>query len=303
MALAQLPFFWVDTFTRNKLSGNPCAVILNSESLTPKQMLNIAQEINLSETAFVHRSKSGDFYARYFTPLNELPFAGHPTVAVAHILLKLGLIKNSDPFKLFLPAGPIGLEVNSLGEYSSSVKMQQLKPIFMNTYRPSEVLPIFNLQVEDLLPGALIQTVSTGIPILIIPLKNQTALKKVKLAQPDAYNKLVLNGDFLFPHHFILEGATPEGDTFARSLALPPSTAEDPFTGSANGCMAAFILQYGFLSKTKLTAQQGHWMGRPGQAQIEVILQNGVVENIFMTGEAHTIIEGQFLPLHVNSNP
>ena len=82
----QFPFYWIDAFASKKLGGNPWAVVLGADSLSADEMQAFAKEMNLSETAFVVASRNADFAARYFTPTEELPFAGHPTIATIHAL-------------------------------------------------------------------------------------------------------------------------------------------------------------------------------------------------------------------------
>lgn len=293
--MRELPFYWIDTFSSKKLGGNPCAVVLNADSLHFEDMLSFAREMNLSETAFVIRSHKADFGARYFTTQEELPFAGHPTVATIHALLEAGYIKNAESkisVTLELAAGIFSVDIQQKKVGLSQVEMRQLAPQFLRTYDPKVVLPIFGLNQEDLLPNAFIQTVSTGSPILMIPLKNHDALKRAHYIDIQAYNKLKSNGDFLWPHHFTLQGADNRGQTFARSLATPPNTYEDPFTGTATGCMAAYLWRYKLIENFKFIAQQGHWMGRPGEAEIEVLGDHDDIQGILVKGSAETIISG-----------
>jgi trans-2,3-dihydro-3-hydroxyanthranilate isomerase len=259
-------------------------------------MLSFAQEMNLSETAFVVHSDKADFGARYFTPQEELPFAGHPTVATIHAVLQAGLIQKmglENTVSLELPAGVIAVKIQQIDQGSSRVEMKQLAPQFLKTYDPKDVLPIFDLRLDDLLPGALIQTVSTGSPILMIPLKNHDALKRARYVDLAAYKDLKTKGNFLWTHHFTLTGATDSGRTFARSLATPPNTFEDPFTGSATGCMAAYLWKYKMISNPKFTAQQGHWMGRPGEADVEVLGSSEDIQGVLVAGFARTIVVGR----------
>ncbi|MFN8943737.1 MAG: PhzF family phenazine biosynthesis protein [Pseudobdellovibrionaceae bacterium] len=294
--MRQFPFYWIDAFASKKLSGNPCAVILDADLLSANEMQAVAKEMNLSETAFVVSPKNADFAARYFTPDEELPFAGHPTIATIHALQQAGLIqksKQTQKVSLELPAGAISVEIQSISEDSSRVEMKQLAPQFMRTYKPHEVLPIFGLSESDLLPRAVIQTVSTGSPILMVPLKNLEVLKRTKYVDVKGYEELKAHGDFLWPHHFTLKGITKEATTFARSLATPPSTLEDPFTGSATGCMAAYLWKYGFIPSPSFLAQQGHWLGRPGQAEVRVLGSPESIDGVLVAGAAETIVIGK----------
>jgi len=105
----------------------------------------------------------------------------------------------------------------------------------------------------------------------------------------------VREADFSSPHLFCLGGATPEGDTFARHLSPPPDVFEDPFTGSATGGMAAYLWRYGLIDQPRFTAQQGHWIGRPGVASVEVIGPRTDIETVKVGGEAVLILRGEFI--------
>ncbi|HSE39582.1 MAG TPA: PhzF family phenazine biosynthesis isomerase, partial [Acidobacteriota bacterium] len=88
--MSRYPFYQVDAFTDKPLEGNPCAILLNADDLSAETMQQIALENNLSETSFVLRSNVADFRARYFTPAEEIPLAGHPTIATIHLLFETG---------------------------------------------------------------------------------------------------------------------------------------------------------------------------------------------------------------------
>ncbi len=291
--MSQHTFYWIDAFTDKRFGGNPCAVVLDADDLSSQQMQVIAKEMNLSETAFTLGSKSADFGARFFTPEGELPFAGHPTLSTIHSLLCEGLIpvNQSARVTLEVPAGVIPIEI-FLESGRTKISISQLAPEFLRSYESEEILDIFGLSSDDLLPGAPIQTVSTGTPILMVPLKNHNCLRKAKFADADAYSRLVRRGDFMFPHFFCLEGVSLNAQTFARSPGIPPSGLEDPFTGSATGCMAAYLWRYGLIKRAKFVAEQGHWMGRPGSAEVEVVGSSTDIKTVRLTGEAITVIRG-----------
>lgn len=289
-----LPFYWIDAFTSKKLTGNPCAVVLNADSLSSERMQLIAKEINLSETAFVISSSIANFGARYFTPAGELPFAGHPTIATIYALIQASLIKLEEPttkISLELPAGIIPIEI-SIDSGKPKIAMSQLTPKFQRIYDIKDICQIYGLTENDFLPGVPIQTVNTGTPILMIPLVNHDALKRVRYLDFEHYSKLKNDGDFYFPHHFCMGGATPNGMTFARSLGIPPNSLEDTFTGSATGCMAAYLWKYGLISNPQFIAEQGHWMGRPGEAWVEVVGPKDSIKTVRIVGEAVCLIVG-----------
>jgi trans-2,3-dihydro-3-hydroxyanthranilate isomerase len=260
-------------------------------------MLAIAREINLSETAFVRRSTVADFGVRYFTPAEEIPLAGHPTIATTFALIdsgRLQLAGDVTRITLELQVGPIPVEIFATDGQVQRIVMSQKTPQFLRTYAPKEVLPAFGLALDDLLPDAPIQTVSTGTPQLMIPLRELAALRRVQL-NILAYTALRAAGDFFSPHLFCRHGLTDAGQTFARHFGVPPDTPEDPFTGSATGGMAAYLWHHGLIDSPTFIAEQGHWMHRPGQATVEVIGPRNDIETVKVGGNAATIMRGELV--------
>ena len=135
--MLELTVLQVDAFTDRPLAGNPCAVVLDADALSTAQMQAIALEMNLSETAFVINSSKADFGARYFTPAEEIPLAGHPTIATTIALIdvrKLTVSESPVSFTLELKAGIIPVYVERHSNGVPIVTMTQLKPGFMRTY-------------------------------------------------------------------------------------------------------------------------------------------------------------------------
>jgi len=289
-------FTWcqVDAFTTHRLGGNPCAVVFDADGLDASLMQAIAREMNLSETAFVLTSDKADVRARYFTPAEEIPLAGHPTIATFHALVESGRLPFSGPahtFTLELEAGVITVEVRGSTGSADEVIMSQRPPEFLTRFDPADVLPVFGLEADHLLEGAVIQTVSTGTPQLMVPLRDHDALRRVEM-HTSAYREVRSSADFFSPHFFTLQGETPEGRTFARHLGVPPDMVEDPFTGSATGGMAAYLWHYGLIDEPTFVAEQGHWMGRPGAASVEVVGPPDAIETVKIGGPAVTVMKG-----------
>jgi trans-2,3-dihydro-3-hydroxyanthranilate isomerase len=286
--------YQVDAFTTQRLKGNPCAVVFDCADLNDEIMLAIAREMNLSETAFVWRMDDGRFRAHYFTPAEEIPLAGHPTIATIYALIDSGRLKlESDTLKLplVLRDGPVDVEIFAKENKVERVMMSQRKPQFLATYHPADVLPVFGLDESDLVPNAIIQTVSTGTPQLMILLKDHASLRK---ATPDLGKYAVLRdtSDFFSPHLFCLQGVE-NGDTFAHDFGLPPDTLEDPFTGSATGGMAAYLWHYGLIESPTFIAEQGHWMNRPGEGYVEVVGPRDDIQTVKVGGAAVTVFKGE----------
>jgi trans-2,3-dihydro-3-hydroxyanthranilate isomerase len=289
------PFMQVDAFTDRPFGGNPCAILFEADSVDDQTMLAIAREMNLSETAFVRRSTVADFGVRYFTPAEEIPLAGHPTIATTFALIESGRLALNDELtviSLELRVGPIKVEIYARDGQVERIVMTQKKPEFLATYDPAEVLPIFGLQGEAAHSEAPVQTVSTGTPQLMVPLRSHDLLRQVSL-DIAAYNAFRGRADFFSPHLFCLGGATGQGQTFARHFGTPPDLLEDPFTGSATGGMAAYLWRYGLIEQPTFIAEQGHWMGRPGQATVEVVGPRHDIETVKVGGAAVTVLQGE----------
>jgi len=294
MAVRGLSWCQVDAFTSQRLGGNPCAVVFDADGLDSQVMQAIAREMNLSETAFVLRSDKADVRARYFTPAEEIPLAGHPTIATFHALVTTNRLPFEGPsrtFTLELEAGVIEVEVRGSVGRAELVIMSQRRPEFLRQYAAADVLPVFGLTTGDLIDGVPIETVSTGTPQLMVPLRNHDALRRVEM-NVSAYRALRAESDFFSPHFFTLQGATPKGDTFARHLGVPPDMVEDPFTGSATGGMAAYLWRHGLIGRSTFVAEQGHWMNRPGAAEVEIVASVDTIETVKVGGPAVTVIDG-----------
>jgi trans-2,3-dihydro-3-hydroxyanthranilate isomerase len=292
------PFMQVDAFTSQRFAGNPCAVLFDADDLTDDDMLAIAREMNLAETAFVMSPEKADFQARYFTPALEIPMAGHPTIATVHALVESGRLPLRDDnteITLELQAGVIPIEIFANQGCIQRIVMAQNKPIFMKKHDPGEIMPLFGLNLSDLhSPQAVTQTVSTGTPQLMVPLKDLGSLKRSRMDIP-AFVKFRSQSDFFSAHLFCLSGVTSSGDTFARHLDAPPDLLEDPFTGSATGGMAAYLWQYEMIDQPTFVAEQGHWLNRPGRATVEIIGPPDNIESVKVGGQAVTVLRGEFI--------
>ncbi len=290
---------YVDAFTRTPLAGNPCAILPDARGLSDQEMQAIACETNLSETSFVLPSARADFRARYFTPNRELPFAGHPTIATAFLLAEEGLVKLEGPvthLRLELGTGVIPVEIHAGDDGKPRyVIMTQQKPVFGPTFTAVETAPCFSLDVSELLPGSPSQVVSTGVPFLIVPARDVETLRKVQMRR-EALGALCARAKMNAAFMFCLGGYTGEADTAAR-LFDPQGTSEDPYTGSATGCLGAYVVEHGLRPGPHLVAEQGHLLGRPGRGELEIVGSSGDIQAVRLGGEAVRSMEGRlFVP-------
>ncbi|MBW4578559.1 MAG: PhzF family phenazine biosynthesis protein [Tildeniella nuda ZEHNDER 1965/U140] len=264
--MPSLPFYIVDVFAETKYAGNQLAVFTHAEALSTAEMQQIAKEMNYSETTFILSSelRSGGYDVRIFTPNQELPFAGHPTLGTAFILQQEIIKQPVETIVLNLKAGQIPVSIFYENGLANVLWMQQRSPIFGQTFAAEAITPMLNLDTTDIDLRFPIQDVSTGVPFIIVPLKTHQALKRIKVNK-DRYFALIEKTQAKDILVFCPETYDPENHlsvrVFADSLGIP----EDPATGSANGCLAGYLVQYLYAGKPSidLRVEQGHEIGRP----------------------------------------
>jgi len=260
-------FLWVDAFTATPMGGNPCAVVFDADDVPAEERIALVRETRLSECAFLQRSQKADFGARYYLATREIPLAGHPTIATCRALEAAGLLDGRDRFTLEVGAGILPIEIGR-GDGETVFTMTQFAPEFGREYPPAEIAALYGLAAEDIV--GVPQTVSTGSAYCIAVLRDHDALARARL-DAGALEAMLPGADFSEPFLCVTQGFTPEGDTEARLLLPPPMPPEESFTGSATGCMAAYLWARGLIDAPRFVAEQGHLMDRPGRAEIEVL--------------------------------
>ena len=283
---------WVDAFTTAPFGGNACAVVHDAEELTVSQRLALVRETSLSECAYIVPSDKADFGARYYLATREIPMAGHPTIASVRSLLHRGLVRTGQ-FTLEVGAGVLPIEVTETSD-GPLINMTQAAPEFRATHPPERIAEIYGLAADDVLGTP--QVVSTGTPFCITVLRNHDALSRsvMDLEKLEAFRDADggVGAALIEPFLVTLLGASAAGQTFSRLLLAPPMPPEDAFTGSATGCMAAYLWHHGLIETPTFTAEQGHWMGRPGSAQVEVLGPPEAISGIRVGGHGVVLMEG-----------
>ncbi|OWU84114.1 phenazine biosynthesis protein PhzF [Oceanicola sp. 22II-s10i] len=285
---------WVDAFTDRPFGGNPCVVVHGADDISVQNRIALVRETRLSECAYVVASDRADFGARYYLPDGEIPMAGHPTVATVVSLVSRGIVPLTDgraAFTLEVGAGVLQIEVEQVADGPAVVTMTQLRTEFGKTYDPDRIARLFGLSGEDVLDTP--QTVSTGSRFCILALRTLDALRRAGpdhpafeafLADPETDCRMV----FLT----VPQGTTPAGDTSSRLFMRQPGPWEDPFTGSATGCMAAYLWARGHLPGPCFVAEQGHFMDRPGQARVEVLGPPDDISGVKVGGSGVVLMRG-----------
>ena len=292
--MKQYRVIYLDAFTSEPFCGNPCAVLPEAEGLTDLHMQKIAAETNLSETAFVFRSNVADVKVRYFTPRVEVPFAGHPTIATAMMMAQEGMLANRPPkiffdFEFNIGVLPVEIKMNSAGRPFEAIMSQQ-KPSFGNVVPQEELRRCLGLAKNDFIEGVPLQIISTGLPFLMAPVKGMAILKNVQVDRTLLQALLARIGvDAVYM--FCLEGLEQDTDAHGR-LFTSAAGSEDPFTGSAAGCMGAYIAHHGLRPGPVYRVEQGHLMGRPGTGTVEIVESGAEIETVKVGGCAVKTMDG-----------
>ena len=190
--MAGVKFHILDVFAEEKYTGNQLAVVMAENKLSDAEMQRIAKEFNFSETTFILSDipENGDYNVRIFTPENEVPFAGHPTLGTAYVIQKEIVKKPVDTVILNLKAGqiPVAITYNlplppfskgGMGGFSSEIDkltMKQMEPVFGRTFDREQISKVLNIDASEIDERFPIQEVSTGLPFIIVPLKSLNAI-------------------------------------------------------------------------------------------------------------------------------
>jgi trans-2,3-dihydro-3-hydroxyanthranilate isomerase len=274
--------YW-DVFTRTPLAGNPLCVFLDARGLSDHEMLSLARETNLSETTFVLPGNR----VRIWSPVEEYPFAGHPTLGTAMALRKPGMKQIVLQEKI----GPVPVDFEEQADASVYAEMLQPAPIFGEEHKPEDIAALLQVATTDLLGGAPILSVSTGRPNLIVMLKK---LATMKALQPDwpLIREYFAPGDHERGFYFL----TPETETAGacyHARKLTPRN-EDPATGSAAGCAAAYFVKQGWVkSGERISIEQGSEMGRPSELFISARNIGGIIGNVRVGGYSVKSLRGE----------
>lgn len=294
-AARRFPYVQMDVFTSQRLEGNQLVVFTDARGLSDAEMLALARETNLQETTFVFpRGTATDrrdgVKVRIFFPAGELPFAGHPTLGTSNVL------RMQDPSRpstvlLDLKAGkfPVAFHDDTLG--GAFGEMTQLDPVFGKTHDRTRVAQVIGLRPDDLDPDLPIQTVSTGLGFVVVPLRTLKALQSLHLDfdRNDAY--LQAAGENALDFHYITRD-TGDSKVCLRARNID-RFGEDPATGSASGCAAAWMVKYGVIKPEELTLiRQGIEANRPSEIFVRASKDGDRVHNVRVGGYAVKVLEG-----------
>ncbi|MGD0036972.1 MAG: PhzF family phenazine biosynthesis protein [Bacteroidota bacterium] len=294
----------VDAFTKKPFTGNPAGVVLDANELTDIQMQLIAQELNLSETAFILPATEPDanLRIRWFTPTGEVPLCGHATIASFHALAEEGMegmrTNGQHYFRLQTKSGILAVRVEK-NFYGTTIEFELPTPVF----KIKKVLSAKML----LALGVVGKEVKKDLPIvtdayLYIPVNGLKVIEKLKpefKTLASELTKMQVNGVCIFS----LETKDKYSSVHSRFFAPNYGINEDPVTGSSNGPLGFYLHKYVLPAGYSIAyhempdggmefiGEQGDYLKRSGRVKIRLRLKQKNVEDISIAGEAVTILD------------
>lgn len=281
----------LDVFTLEPLCGNPLAVVFDSEGLDTEAMQRIAAEFNLSETVFIHPAtdRMADHKLRIFTPKNELPFAGHPTVGAA-IALAGGKARQM-VLELNVGLTPCAVAITDGMPYAEFVApaLPREHPLQIHPDRAGKVINVepFEMGFKKFGVGAF----GVANPFLFVPVDGLEVIAKAR-PTPD-----LMRGGFPYMgiYAFCRRSVMQEASFHARFFAPEMGIAEDPATGSAAVGLAGAIMKFDPPARDgrhTYIIEQGFEMGRPSMLRLELEIINSQLQRVRLGGNAVMVAEG-----------
>ena len=279
-----------DVFSSKPLEGNSLAVLYDARGLRDEEMQAIAKEMNLSETTFIlPRDPATELErgirVRIFTVQEELPFAGHPTLGTA-----FALHSKTSEVTLELNVGKVPVRFEQAAGQPTFGEMTQVDPVFAAQHDRESVARATGLQAEDFDPSFPIETVSTGMPFTITPLRSLPVIRKLRIDVRAATEYLEKTGGKFF--YFVSrETMDPAAGLHARMLFY---NGEDPATGSAAGCAAAWMVAHGAAQpEQRVLIEQGLEIARPSRIFVRASKHDNRIVNVRVGGNAVEVIRGE----------
>ena len=316
-------FVQLDVFTQEPFTGNALAVFPEAEGITDEQMMKIAREMNLSETVFVlkpkekSRANSNQPSAepavlrrlRIFTPAREIPFAGHPVVGTWNALAREGVVPIPEGGNGWtrihheLGVGILPVDIEFKDGTPVQVVMTQgefaIKAEIEDASEQAELARALGLRIEDLDETLPIQTISTGLAFLAVPIRSLAALGRCKVNSAllaEIYQRAGATGCETFTRETIEIG---DARAHVRMFAPGDNIAEDPATGSAAGALGAYLVHHGAANieasdgRFRFVIEQGDFMHRPSRINLEVAGKPGAIDEVRVGGASVVVAQGE----------
>ena len=305
MLTVMLRYLHLDVFTERRFEGNQLAVFPEPGNLTAKQMQTIAKEMNFSESTFIYPPERsgpdrGDVRMRIFTPAEELPIAGHPTIGSTFALAIEGTIaRGRDCFVFELGVGPTPVSLEWGDDGLSFAWMTQPLPSFGGVIPDRETFAAaIGLTARDLLPGVPVQSVSCGVPFLYVPVATRAAVDSVAIDRRALATCAHAVGLPDLPVFFFTPERADAGTetVYSRMLAPGFGIAEDPATGAASGPLGAYLLHHRLVTADaarSMLSLQGVAMGRPSRVHISIDSDDDRITRVRVGGVSVLVGRGE----------
>lgn len=303
----------LDVFTDRPLAGNPLAVFPDAEGISDEEMLQIAREMNLSETVFVlpPRDEKTLRRLRIYTPTREIPFAGHPVVGTWNALAREGVVNPPEGgtgwrqihHEIGIGVLPVDLEFKD-GEIVQVVMTQgqfEIKDEIDDRHEQVEIAQSIGHDVDAFDETLPIQIISTGLPFLAVPMRSLADLRDCHVnsgALAKVYTNLGATGCLVFCRETIEVG---EARAHARMFAPADNIPEDPATGSACGALGGYLIHHHAISVeahedvSRFVIEQGDFMKRPSRINLEVKGRTGKIEQVKVGGSSVVVMRGELM--------
>jgi trans-2,3-dihydro-3-hydroxyanthranilate isomerase len=289
-------YYICDVFTNHRFGGNQLAVLPDADGLADDQMQQIAREFNFSESTFVFPSDVHTRKVRIFTPMTEVPFAGHPNVGTAFALAKmseLGALDEPLTVTFEEKAGPVPITVRKTDEGSIWCELRAPEAVsFGKSASPEAVASAVSLSPNDIVSDTHPpQEASVGLPFLFAELRDRAALARARVNMT-GIDALADEGVTPDVHLYVKSG--DEFDLRARMFAPRDGVPEDPATGSANCALAALLTHHQAESNGRFRWRiaQGVEMGRPSVLEARAEKKDGTVVGAWIGGTSVLVSEG-----------
>jgi trans-2,3-dihydro-3-hydroxyanthranilate isomerase len=297
-------FIHLDVFTDHLFGGNQLAVFLDGRGLTTDEMQAIAKEMNFSESTFVlpAEDRDTDMRVRIFTPGDELPMAGHPTIGTTFALARSGVLAPDRKRVVFgLGVGPTPVSLTWKDTELTFAWMTQRTPTFDDAVADRALAAA----ALGLPPSAVtstglpVQTVSCGVPFVFVPVATRRAVDSVSVDRAALTALLqAAGGDAHGVFVFSPERGRDKSDratVYSRMFAPDLGVGEDPATGGASGPLGCYLVKHKVVPADQAGAMvslQGVKMGRPSHVHISIGVQGREIASVRVGGEAVVAGEG-----------
>ncbi|MSO45476.1 MAG: PhzF family phenazine biosynthesis protein [Acidobacteria bacterium] len=292
-------YFHYDVFTDEPCAGNQLAVFLDARGLAAARMQQMAREMNFSESTFILPAErpDTDVRMRIFTPLTELPMAGHPTIGSTFALAHAGTIASGSARVVFgLGVGPVPVELEWDGPHLSFARMTQVNPTFgPPVAQRAAVARAIGLTEADLAATLPIRPVSCGLPYLIVPIRDAATVDR---AISDASAARRLSDETGIDLPLFLFAFAPPASAYSRMFAPTLGITEDAATGSASGPLGCYLVQQGLVAgeaAQHIVSVQGVAMGRPSRIHVAIAGGPDAITHVQCGGRARLVARGEFL--------